>query len=95
MKNLKMSIVVMLLLIFFFINVQEKEKKNYDYVIMKMDYSKMMNMNNDVKVEVILNDYFNLKDVLVVDDIKKVVQEGFKLVVLLKVFDVLKYIVEE
>lgn len=95
MKNLKMSIAAMLLLTLSFANGQEKEKMNHDHATMKMDHSKMMNMNNDAKAEAILNDYFNLKDALVADDTKKAAQEGSKLAASLKAFDASKYTAEE
>ena len=95
MKNLKMSIAAMLLLAVSFTNAQEKEKMNHDHSTMKMDHSKMMNMNNDAKAEAILNDYFNLKDALVGDDTKKAAQEGAKLAASLKAFDASSYTAEE
>ncbi|WP_062054152.1 DUF3347 domain-containing protein [Aquimarina longa] len=95
MKNLKMSIAAMLLLTLSFANGQEKEKMNHDHATMKMDHSKMMNMNSDAKAEAILNDYFNLKDALVADDTKKAAQEGSKLAASLKAFDASKYTAEE
>ncbi|MAO07403.1 MAG: hypothetical protein CL596_01680 [Alteromonas sp.] len=95
MKNFKMSIAAMLLLAVSFTNAQEKEKMNHDHGTMKMDHSKMMNMNNDAKAEAILNDYFNLKDALVGDDTKKAAQEGAKLAASLKAFDASSYTAEE
>ncbi|MBJ7882605.1 DUF3347 domain-containing protein [Gelidibacter salicanalis] len=95
MKNLKMSIVAILLLAVSFTNAQEKEKMNHDHGDMKMDHSKMTTMKSDVKAEVILSDYFNLKDALVGDDTKKAAQAGSKLVASLKAFDAGSYSKEE
>lgn len=85
----------MLLLVISFTNAQEKEKMNHDHGDMKMDQSKMMNKNSDVRTEAILNDYFNLKDALVEDDAKKAAQTGVKLVASLKAFDLTSYNKEE
>lgn len=90
-----MSIATMLLLVISFTNAQEKEKMNHDHGDMKMDQSKMMNKNSDVRTEAILNDYFNLKDALVEDDAKKAAQTGVKLVASLKAFDLTSYNKEE
>ena len=87
MKNLKMSIAAMLLLTISFTNAQEKEKMNHGE--MEMDYSKMK--MGDAKTEVILTDYFMLKDALVGDDTKKAAQAGTKLVASLKSFDKSSY----
>jgi hypothetical protein len=95
MKNLKMSIATMLLLVVSFSNAQEKEKMNHDHTTMKMDHSKMMHTSNNAKAEVILKDYFNLKDALVTDDSKKAAQEGAKLAASLKAFDASAYTAEE
>jgi len=95
MKNLKMSIAAMLLLAVSFTNAQEKEKMNHDQATMKMDHSKMMNINSDAKAEAILNDYFSLKDALVADNTKKAALEGAKLTASLKAFDASKYTAEE
>jgi hypothetical protein len=91
MKNLKMSIAAMLLLTVSFTNAQEKDKTDYNHGEMKMDHSKMMNMKSDSKTEVILSDYFKLKDALVGDDTKQAAQEGLKLVASLKAFDASSY----
>lgn len=90
-----MSIAVMLLLVVSFTNAQEKEKMNKDNGDMKMDRSKMMNKNGDVKTEAILSDYFNLKNALVGDDTKKAAQAGTKLVTAFKAFDMSGYTTEE
>tara|TARA_R110002074_G_scaffold334355_2_gene504723 strand:+ start:1326 stop:1889 length:564 start_codon:yes stop_codon:yes gene_type:complete len=95
MKNLKISIAAMLLLAVSFTNAQEKEKMNHDHGEMKMDHSKMMNMNSDAKAEAILSDYFILKDALVGDDTKKAAQMGTKLVASLKAFDSSSYTKEQ
>ena len=87
MKNLKMSIAAMLLLTISFTNAQEKEKMNHGE--MEMDHSKMK--MGDAKTEVILTDYFMLKDALVGDDTKKAAQAGTKLVASLKSFDKSSY----
>jgi hypothetical protein len=89
MKNLKMSIAAMLLLVVSFTNAQEKEKMNHDHGKMKME--KMQ----DAKAEVVLNDYFMLKDALVGDDTKKAAQAGTKLMASLKSFDMSSYSKEE
>jgi len=95
MKNLKMSIAAMLLLTLSFANGQEKEKMNHDHATMKMDHSKMMNMNNDAKAEVILTDYLSLKEALVADNTKKAAEAGSKLVASFKAFDRTAYTGEE
>ena len=95
MKNLKIGIAAMLLLVVSFTNAQEKEKMNHDHGEMKMDHSKMMNMNSDAKAEAILSDYFILKDALVGDDTKKAAQSGTKLVASLKAFDMSSYTKEQ
>jgi hypothetical protein len=87
MKNLKMSIAAMVLLTISFTNAQEKEKMNHGE--MEMDHSKMK--MGDAKTEVILTDYFMLKDALVGDDTKKAAQAGTKLVASLKSFDKSSY----
>jgi len=51
--------------------------------------------SSDVKAEVILSDYFNLKDALVGDDTKKAAQSGTKLVASLKAFDMSGYTNEQ
>lgn len=84
MKNLKVSIVAMLLLIVSFTNAQEKEKMNHE----------VMKIQNH-KVEAVLAHYFMLEDALVEDDTKKAVQEGTKLMVSLKVFDLGNYTKEQ
>ena len=87
MKNLKMSIAAMLLLTISFTNAQEKEKMNHGE--MEMDHSKMK--MGDAKTEVVLTDYFMLKDALVGDNTKKAAQAGTKLVASLKSFDKSSY----
>ncbi|SFZ94776.1 Protein of unknown function [Flaviramulus basaltis] len=89
MKNLKMSIAAMLLLAVSFTNAQEKEKMNMDHGKMNMDKMK------DAKAEVVLNDYFMMKDALVGDDTKKAAQAGTKLMASLKAFDMTKYSKED
>ncbi|MEZ7496992.1 DUF3347 domain-containing protein [Leeuwenhoekiella aequorea] len=89
MKKIKMSIAAMLLLTLSFAYAQEKDKM--DHSNMKMDHSKMMDTKTDAKAEIILNDYFNLKDALVADDTKKAAQAGTKLVASLKAFDKSSY----
>ncbi|UPS91269.1 DUF3347 domain-containing protein [Bizionia sp. M204] len=51
--------------------------------------------SSDVKAEVILTDYFNLKDALVGDETKKAAQSGTKLVASLKAFDMSGYTNEQ
>lgn len=87
MKNLKMSIAAMLLLTISLTNAQEKEKMNHGE--MEMDHSKMK--MGYAKTEVVLTDYFMLKDALVGDDTKKAAQAGTKLVASLKAFDKSSY----
>ena len=90
MKNLKIGIAAMLLLAVTLTNAQEKDK---------MDHSKMAGMDmdnmNDAKAEVILSDYFTLKDALVSDDSKKAAQAGSKLEASLKAFDKSSYTEQE
>ena len=93
MKKIKMSIAAMLLLTVSFAYAQEKDKM--DHSNMKMDHSKMMDTKTDAKAEVILNDYFNLKDALVADDTKKAAQLGTTLVASLKAFDSSNYTKEQ
>ncbi|MCT8338963.1 DUF3347 domain-containing protein [Altibacter lentus] len=93
MKKIKMSIAAMLLLTVSFVYAQEKDKM--DHINMKMDHSKMMDTKTDAKAEVILNDYFNLKDALVADDTKKAAQLGTTLVASLKAFDSSNYTKEQ
>jgi len=95
MKNLKMGIAAILLLAVSFTNAQEKEKKDHDHGAMKMDHGKMMSQNSDAKAEIILSDYFNLKDALVGDDTKKAAQMGTKLVASFKTFDKASYTKEQ
>ncbi|WCO01282.1 DUF3347 domain-containing protein [Psychroserpens ponticola] len=90
MKNLKMSIAAMLLLAVSFTYAQDGH--NHDHS--KMEHSKMKK-NNDAKAEVILTDYFNLKDALVADDAKKAAEAGSKLVNSFKAFDKTAYTGEE
>tara|TARA_R110001592_G_scaffold32587_3_gene113991 strand:+ start:56 stop:601 length:546 start_codon:yes stop_codon:yes gene_type:complete len=89
MKNLKKSIAAMLLLTISFTNAQEKEKMNMEGMKMNMDKMK------DAKAEVVLNDYFMMKDALVGDDTKKAAQVGTKLMASLKAFDMTKYSKED
>ena len=51
--------------------------------------------SSDAKAEVILSDYFSLKDALVGDDAKKAAQSGTRLVASLKAFDLSKYSKEQ
>ena len=96
MKNLKMSIATMLLLVVSFTNAQEKEKMNHDHSKMKMNHEDMkMDKMQGAKAEVVLADYFMLKDALVGDDAKKGAQAGAKLITSLKAFDMTVYNKEE
>ncbi|WP_338359680.1 DUF3347 domain-containing protein [Yeosuana marina] len=96
MKNLKMSLAAMLLLAVSFTNAQEKEKMNHGHGNMKMDHGNMkMDKMKDAKAEVVLNDYFIMKDALVGDDTKTAAQAGTKLMASLKAFDMTKYSKED
>tara|TARA_R110000765_G_scaffold9911_2_gene30810 strand:+ start:2010 stop:2618 length:609 start_codon:yes stop_codon:yes gene_type:complete len=62
----------------------------------KSDVSEKMTSNgSDMKAEIILSDYFELKDALVADDTKKAAESGSKLVVAFKEFDMSVYSEEE
>jgi hypothetical protein len=87
MKNLKINIVTMLLLVVFIANAQEKEKMNHNHG--------NMDKMQAAKAEVLLNDYFMLKDALVGDDTKKAALAGTKLKASLKAFDLMAYNKEE
>lgn len=98
MKNLKVSITAVMLIAISFANAQQmssmdhsKMKMDHGKMDMKMDNGKKMSMKNDAKAEVILSDYFNLKDALVGDDSKKAATAGSKLAVSLKAFSSAKY----
>ena len=98
MKNLIMSIVAMLLLTVSLSYAQDKKKMEHDHSKMEMGDMNMdgkhaqMGMKDvDAKAEVILSDYFDLKDALVADDTKKAAQAGTKLVASLKAFDATNY----
>ena len=78
-----MSIAIMLLLTVSFTNAQEKHKMVHSKK--NMDNMKMGKIK-DAKAEVILADYFMLKDALVTDNSKKAAQAGLKLEVSLKKF---------
>lgn len=92
MKNLKMSMAAMLLMTVSITYAQHDHSK-MQMGDMKMDgKDAQMGMKGvDDKVEVILSDYFNLKDALVADDTKKAAQAGTKLVASLKAFDATNY----
>lgn len=92
MKNLKMSMAAMLLLVVSFTNAQEKDKM--DHSKKNMDGMKMDKMK-DANAEVVLNDYFALKDALVKDDSKTAALAGSKLEASLKAFDKSSYTAEE
>merc|ERR1711916_9552 len=53
------------------------------------------NNNQDAKAEVIIKDYFELKNALVSDDTKKAAEAGKTLVASLKAFDSSKYTAEQ
>ncbi|MFC6269481.1 DUF3347 domain-containing protein [Frigoriflavimonas asaccharolytica] len=91
MKNIKVSIVAVLLFAISFASAQEMSKMDHSKMNMKMDNGKKMSMKSDAKAEVILSDYFNLKDALVADDSKKAATAGSKLAVSLKAFNASKY----
>jgi hypothetical protein len=55
----------------------------------------MSNNNQDAKAEVIIKDYFELKNALVSDDTKKAAEAGKTLVASLKAFDSSKYTAEQ
>lgn len=55
----------------------------------------MSNNNQDAKAEVIIKDYFELKNALVSDDTKKAADAGKTLVASLKAFDSSKYTAEQ
>ena len=91
MKNLKVSIATVMLFAISFANAQQKSKMDHSKMDMKMSNGKMMSMKSDAKAEVVLGDYFNLKDALVGDDSKKAGTAGAKLAVSLKSFSASKY----
>tara|TARA_R110000868_G_scaffold127546_1_gene335344 strand:+ start:389 stop:958 length:570 start_codon:yes stop_codon:yes gene_type:complete len=90
MKNLKMSVAAMLLLTVTFMNAQDghnhDKMKMGDKKMEQMDHSKMQ-ANKDAKAEMILSDYFNLKEALVADDAKKAAEASSKLIGSFKAFD--------